>query len=282
MRLSLTVLSALTMAMGCASTEAGPPSARDIEDAEVCALLSACVDFEGEFSSSVGGFVACSVATRDWAIDRDALTACVMDATDCAAAADCLNAGEAPGSCDPFATPGRCDGDIARVCRSYVQVAQDCAALGLSCVEDAAGQVFCGPPGACERSECDGNTLIGCRNGARYLEDCGEQVCVVAEELAGSAICAGEGEPCEGRIFRCDGDVAVSCRFGRIRRETCGPGLCSTTDGAFCMTSPECDGLPRCEGSSIVHCAGGVPSRVDCAQLGATTCTGTDGDVRCE
>ncbi len=247
--------------------------------AEACARLTSCVDFRGEFSSP-GGFDACVLAMGDLAVDADEVASCVLAAGDCTDAATCLNAGDAPSECDAAATPRRGDGAIARNCRGGLSIARDCAAAGLDCVEDDAGQTFCGRSGDCTESVCDGNTLLLCLNGARYVQECGSLICQRAPELGDNAVCAGEGEPCEGRIFECDGDVAVSCRFGRIHRETCGPGLCSTSDGVFCRQSPECESLPRCEGTELVHCVGGVPSRIDCGQFGQS-CESNDGEVRC-
>lgn len=273
---------AAVLAAGCSSSSGGSsvdPAA--LAQARACARLSGCVGFEAEIGS-LGGMSGCAYALGSLSLDGEAIADCALDAPDCDAAARCLDAGEAPAPCEPTADSSRCEGDVARVCLAGVTMAHDCAEEGLSCVEDGAGHAFCGRPGECDASECDGDTRIACINGAKMEQDCGDGVCLSAEELAGAAHCAGEGEPCDGPVFRCEGDVAVTCEFGRIHREPCGPGLCSTTDGAFCMSDPSC-ASPHCDGTEIVACADGEPRRFDCAQWGFDACAELeDGGVRCE
>lgn len=261
--------------------EAPTPTGYPPRSTEACARLTGCVDFRGEFSAP-GGFTSCVTIMGDPALDPVSLTECAVTAVDCTAAATCLNAGEDPLPCDPATFERGCAGDVARTCRGGVIVGRDCAEVGLSCVENVSGDVFCGRPEPCDVSTCEGDTLLLCVAGAVLPQECGDAVCRVEPNLRRSAECVSD-EPCEGpAVYECDGDVAVTCPSGYVHRELCGPGLCSSVDGAFCMRDPACAELPRCDGTELVHCVGGVPSRVDCTSLGLSACVESAGAVLSE
>ncbi len=274
---SFTLFTPVTLLSLACATPGAPPSEDAISLVDACAELSQCVDFRREFGGE-DGVSACVATALRMPSEGALLPACVLAARSCEEAArTCLGAGVLPEPCDPFTERSGCTENAVLVCAHGIRQRHDCSEHGLSCVEDTAGQVFCGEASECERSRCESGRLILCSNGRARPFEC-DGPCVETEV---GAVCGGEGEACEGRVFECDGDVAVTCRGGFLHREVCGPGLCSTDDGAFCRSAPVCFEGSSCDGSAIVTCADKAVVRSDCAAFGGTCAEIEGGGVRC-
>lgn len=269
MRRSPLVLLFLT---ACSSgTTAAPVDPVTVVWTEACVRVSGCEPYV----STSDPFFACSVSKLEF--NGTAPADCAIVAPDCRAAVSCFGAGTAPSLCAGSRT-ARCDGDVRRGCDAGLQleVARDCATEGLSCRLNDFDDAHCAQEGSCTQDRCEGNVLVNCFGSIPVPRDCGIGVCTETES---GATCAGEGEVCDGPVFRCDGDVAVSCRGGRIHREQCRPGACVTDDGARCLSTEEC--APRCEGTEVVRCVSGIVERYDCAAWGFTECVSDSGEASC-
>jgi len=242
--------------------------------AEACYRVSGCEPY----ASTTDPSFACQAS--GWSFEVGVAPAeCALAAADCDAAVACFGAGSAPTEC-MAGTDGRCDGDVLRECDSgrQLEIARDCAAEGLSCRLNEFDQAHCARPETCTEGSCDGDVPVNCFGGVPVpWAPCLPGRCV---DAGGSPGCAGEGEACDGSVFRCDGDVAVSCQSGFIHREQCRPGACRMDDGARCLTTEEC--TPRCEGTSIVRCVGASIETYDCTAWGFSECVDEgSGSVSC-
>lgn len=236
--------------------------------AEACARITGCLDVQG-------GFDTCLSILRGVrgtpSPDPAETSACVMDAADCDAVGRCINAGEPAATCDAAAEDPGCDGDVARRCYG-VYVGEDCGAVGTGCVQDRIGQLWCGPGDMCDSgASCEGDVALQCINGVMVRTDCAPGSCA-------DGYCTGEGEECDGPVFRCDGNVAVTCLNGRIHREEC--VVCSESDGAFCATGEACE-RSTCDGSQLLGCVDGAVHRTDCEAIGFSGCEQTETGARC-
>jgi len=261
---------AVSLLLACGS----PAASSDPDDR---AWIEACVRVSGcdPYASTPDPAGACLVSRLEF---YGALPAeCALAAGECGAAVACFGAGSAPIAC-PGGRTTRCEGEVVRGCDASLQleVARDCAAEGLSCRTNDFGDAHCAMADTCERSTCDGDVLVQCFGALPLPHDCGTGVCVETED---GAACAGEGETCEGFVFRCDDDVATSCVSGRIHREQCAPGACRTDDGARCVSTDEC--TPRCEDGAVIRCIDGVVERFACDQWGFTECFTGGGTPSC-
>jgi hypothetical protein len=188
---------------------------------------------------------------------------CLNAATDCASVAACLTVPASKASvCNGGTTP-RCSGNVLVDCGSTVGAlteGQDCSAVGLVCVENAEGATCA--TAACDpnttKPTCDGNRIVECSQFGGGLV---AQGCLFAQ----STSCSSSGG-CEAQIG-----------------ETCGlVGGVGTCVGS----GPSCDASTfkaSCDGTTVVTCAGGQQSRVDCTTLdpGFTCKQMSDGTVTC-
>lgn len=230
------------------------------------------------FAGRATGYDACrsGISIDGLSSARESVSACVLDAADCEAAVACAFV-EPAGTCGEPSTV--CDGDLLRGCFAGAAVARDCAAEGLSCLDN--GNLACGTEAPCTASRCEGDRLFTCVfSGEREIAtDCGPGLCRVDAET-GRGVCLPSFETCDLGSDHCDGDVAVGCYEGYARRTLCAPGQCRETDGAFCASPEPC--VSTCDGESLSACVAGTRREaVDCTQWGSPGCIEEDGGARC-
>jgi hypothetical protein len=231
--------------LGCSGNGGGQLSAS--QAATVCVIAEAC--FPSEWASGFFGenLAACASGgetlppTPGTLIGSQAVTTglegplggiyrCVASAGgDCGKAGDCFGADGTTGRCAPpdSLEDGSCNGSVLSGCTSDgIAFDVDCAAYGETCHVDP---ILLGKAGVCDLGDCPAPTL-----------------CVGSKEQA-----------CEGAGF-----FLVDCARA-------GLSCVEPSDGgdAECVGSGSCDGgAATCDGTVIVGCSSGVPTREDCAQ----------------
>jgi hypothetical protein len=134
----------------------------------------------------------------------------------------------------------RCEGGVRIVCLAGVEIRQDCAAKGQTCVTGTSG-VFCAEPALCGSDACEDNEAVFCRDGhVEARQDCSELVagghCAI---VSGAAECrrSPEHPVCrQSGPFSsfCDGSRAFACYLGALYEMDCAAfrgGECVTGDG---------------------------------------------------
>lgn len=145
---------------------------------------------------------------------------------------------EAPSGCDGAPDVFACSGDIRYTCRDGLTYGVDCSQVGLSCIEDAAGEAYCGTV----RSSCDEPSTSSCVDNA--VELCS------ASGLAFSYDCSrGSG----------------ACKTDGSQEWYCPARGCSPEDELQCVE--------ECLDSRVMKvCVGGAPYHIDCADYGFSKC----------
>ncbi|MDH5491997.1 MAG: hypothetical protein OEY14_08585 [Myxococcales bacterium] len=269
-------LSLILLGTGCSSRSASPPD--PISEQELaCARLSACAPLEVDlFSETVRGYDACRFGFSSdallWTVPR--ATRCVLEASDCAAALTCVHA--EPAAICP--TGPICEGNLLRDCFAGIALARDCAAEGMTCIDN--GNLVCGEATSCTEDRCEGDQLLSCFGGVlEIVIECEPGLCYVDPET-GDGHCRASVEPCEFADARCEGDVAVACSRGYESRRLCAPGMCRTDDGAYCRSPAPC--ASSCDGTDLLACvSGGRQERIDCTQWGSGCVTDASGAAAC-
>jgi len=270
--IAVCVLALAGVAAACSEKTTNDRKEEVAQLARACSRVASCATSLG---SDLPDVRACATTLTVWSAtfsSADDIAGCVNGAADCAAVGRCVNAGAGAEICDAAAYQRRCEGPVIRQCTSGLVMGYDCSEMGMTCVEDTVGQLWCGRQAECpENSTCEGTGYLSCVNGVPVLTDCGEGSCVPSPYNPDDAACAGEGKECDGPVFECEGDTAVTCINGRIHREPCMPGLCTTVDGAFCKEGEECN-ASECDGITLIACISGTRFVIDCTELGFSAC----------
>jgi len=261
----------LVLATACGVSAAACSSGGHLlsDPQKTCALVSACGSASGPF----GGLgITCeetdafnNIDTSQLGSDEQTIVQqlkCVDAASDCAAVQACTTVPAAQASVCAGSTMPRCSGNYLVDCGSSIggmTQGQDCSAAGLICVQSAGGATCataaCDP--ATTQPSCDGDKIVRCEpSGGLVSEDCA---------LNSTSECSSTGgcHSSFGGTCSLVGDVA-----------TC------TGTGAACDVDTY---KASCDGTTVVTCAGGKVSRVDCTSLDpSTTCVQAgDGTVSC-
>lgn len=140
---------------------------------------------------------------------------------------------------------GRCEGNARRWCRrsaagAMVEIDEPCPA-GTACVPGSAGAVGCYPVGSCsaQGGRCDGDTAVNCARMGTGLAELRQD-------------CAAIGRRCDA-----PGGGAATC----LPRAT----ECTGPSRSVATTS-------TCDGARVRVCLEGRDTRIDCAQLGRSSC----------
>ncbi|MBV9948518.1 MAG: hypothetical protein JOZ69_16835 [Myxococcales bacterium] len=156
----------------------------------------------------------------------------------------------------------RCSGSGRHLlrCEKGKLASLDCAAFGLTCVNDASGAAGCatsGPPCSGSARRCDGAVAVGCYNGHEVRVDC----------AAGGLACAA---PLDAPASRGDGGAPRAQAVGAcVTAPVAGAGGCDPLERA------------RCDGDTIRYCYEGRPRSYSCAALGFGRCVAGAAGVRC-
>jgi len=253
---------------GCSSSGGNKPA--ELKDvAEACARITGC------FAMTMDTCASVALGRQGYSQEADKLGECVKAGKDCDAVGRCLNAGQATTTCDSSTDGRRCDGTVRRACVGGVWVGVDCAPLGLECIQDSVGQLWCGTSDPCADSECHGDGVVSCVNKVMAYRSCGGGACV---DSGGTKVCQGEGADCQTGDFRCEGNTAVTCLNGKEHREEC--AVCSDVDGAFCTTDKQCE-RSSCDGATLKACVDGVSIDSDCVSHGFSSCTEDASGAHC-
>jgi hypothetical protein len=171
-------------------------------------------------------------------------------------------------------------------CEGATIVSDDCEGVSRRCVASST-EVACVPlradpcaPGAPPR--CNGDSYEQCLAGVYVpVRECGR---ALARCDAAAGGCVGTGSPCMGDAVSCDGTRVSRCRGSRSSPVDCAllvtGAACRTVGGhAFCGGGTECDPTTapptgRCEGDTLVLCAGGAALRFNCRDAGFAGCGG--------
>lgn len=309
------VVSMLGLVSACRDAEPGPPLDPWLDG---CLRVAAC---EADGGAPLG-VQACLGHTLDlpwlWAtigpqrLEVAALE-CKLAADDCAGVRACTPAAAGfAGRC--AASPGGelCEGDTWVTCDALGApiAAMDCAAAGLSCMQDiwagcgAEPCAFATAEARCD--EADPNILIQCDPAGYWTRiDCaqqynmvrvsgktGEQVYAIAGEtcgydpMRGATGCVGTGASCDFFSQRCDGATLETCAGGALARRDC-EALAPEGQGCGFMQSGQFAGAASCGfvggacsladdeacvDGVLSYCAWDQPASLDCRAHGYGDC----------
>ncbi|MBI5512672.1 MAG: hypothetical protein HY909_02835 [Deltaproteobacteria bacterium] len=201
---------------------------------------------------------------------------------------DCLKYRVTPvdgGSCASLRPSCELDRQATR-CEGSNIISDDCEGVSRRCVATTT-EAVCVPmradpcaPGAPPR--CNGDSYEQCLAGVYVpVRDCGRALARCDVAVGG---CVGTGGACSGEAVTCDGTRVSRCRGGRASVVDCAllvtGGACRTVGSrSFCGGGTECDpsaapATGRCEGDTLVVCAGGSTLRFDCRGAGFSRCGG--------
>jgi len=217
---------------------------------------------------------------------------CARTASTCDAYVRCADFGVA---CTGMAQ-ATCNGTVRVACSTPGGIGPrtfDCALLGGQCANGEcvypAGGTACTESGA---ARCEGNARRWCRPSATGTaveidEPCPAGTACVPGST-GSVSCYPLGS-CSAQGGRCDGDTVVNClRMGsslaELRMDCAAIGRrCDAPAGGAATCVPratECTGPSRtvattstCDGNRVRVCVEGRDTRIDCTQLGRSSCT---------
>lgn len=176
----------------------------------------------------------------------------------------------------------------ATTCANGLIISEECQYVtGTTECLSSTGAVGCRPQpsetAACTESSparCYNGRLQRCVGGAFvHTLDCDTSLTTCD---ATASACVGGGSACTGDVDRCDGTRIQQCRGGRLHSNDCSflvmGSTCRTVGGhSFCGSSAECDPASSppggtCEGNTLVLCAGGAATRIDCVGAGFVGC----------
>lgn len=247
------------------------------EIAEILCPFQATCEVNGDLGWCVERF-----AIEEWlraSVDRrievTEQVECLRSALNCDDYRDCVYSGQ---EC----TESRCDGSIARSCSEGLETSKDCAAIGLTCIDDGSNLgPYCGIPGRdcanLPELSCEENVLIGC---------VGEQqprpTFTPCDGMGKTCdtVCVDLGKPaCEDEACGLDGVTLSYCINGITSSYNCselGPEfrcLPSAYRGFECAVPNACvrdaPNAARCEGDTAILCQDHVRS-LDCSRVGGT------------
>jgi hypothetical protein len=254
-----------------------------------------CVaDFELGISSGLGYFIPAAELRR--------FVDCAVSSPDCATAAACASRNHGPDYCAAH-SGASCDGDVLVSCSQsqpdWAVFTNDCASLGLRCVDLHDGRASCTDGTSCDTSaHCDGNRYVSCDSSTHLAAsfDCslaGYQLECRTMSANGTTItgCFPPGPACSPDGEHCDGTTLVRCVAGGELRVDC------TTWGQHCgvaasgrttcipnATDCTADSPDRCNGTAMEICVDGRYQAIDCSAIGLTAClwdTTLEPEARC-
>lgn len=222
--------------------------------------------------------------TRVSAESLVALRECLNRAgTNCSAVNTCVGRHVEP-STEPCAT--HCEGDMRVRCDGTSRIFEDCTQTlpGNRCLPDRNGAVLCTTAACLEFPlHCTPEGHIeGCFEAMdRVLIDCpGDAFCARTVIDSGFFTCTGRGASCTQD--RCESATrSVPCLNGQE-----GPAY-DCGEGQRCGSSGRCEEetlrcMPAeysltCDGTDLIQCADGRPTRVSCTDLGFDSCGAREG-----
>lgn len=291
-----------------------PPTYLAIEDAaNLCTMVNRCQELTKSIFRSVGVPVSPSnysdcmtwlagpiPPTRIGMAIQTSVLSCMAKAQTCQEAGAC-GALEQFGPNDPRcadATPGaaptRCADNGATAIRCNFGNAVHCDNAffgpGSTCAIAPDGSGVCVASPTCAGAEaCLGSVLDRCTNlGVRVDVDCAMLGLSCGQNPKGAGLsCLANGErlSCTGISAQCVGDVVQVCNNEVISPFNCGElgGRCASPQGTpRCVRdddacTPYDKGVNACDGDRIHLCISGRPVDFDCASVGLTCQTPTDG-----
>ena len=215
--------------------------------AKVCVIAEAC--FPQEWASGFFGGTLASCATGNALLS--------------------LSPGSLTGS--PILTTGL-EAPLSDIYHCIAAAGGNCAKAG-ACFGRDGPSGSCSPPASLETGSCNGSVLSGCSSdGVAFDVDCASygETCHKDSIFFGTAAVCDMGS-CPART-QCIGSKAQACVGAGLWLGDCarlGLSCVEPPDGggAECWGPGSCDGgSSSCDGTVVVGCNGGVPSRMDCAQ----------------
>jgi hypothetical protein len=193
-----------------------------------------------------------------------------------------------------------CQGNVAIVCGSDLEVRWDCSKYGGTC---SAGRCIPAGRGLCEESSFDDNCdaegrPLHCDDGLQVGPRCADFGLECRQDTF-AAHCVGTGAACSAPEFPyfdvhyvgrdCNAGRLSACVRGGLADLDCSSFgsdfTCQSSGGEFfCGIASECDPathVKSCEGTVSVMCNAGKLMRVDCAALGFAACS-ANARIACE